>query len=719
MSSWPVANPAMVLVALGAMGVPVLIHLLNRRRYRRVEWAAMRFLESAMRQRARRMRFEQWLLLLMRMVVIGLFGLALARPFLPLSAMASVAGSRTYRVILLDNSLSMSAVDASGTSRFLAAKDAVRSVVERADAGDAVCLVTMGGAATAVTAHEAYDRRLVLDRLSALGVTEAGTDVVGGLRLAREVLEGSGFVTGQREVVVVSDFAGEAWGIDADQAERRGAIRDAMQRLAKSAAVRLIDAGVDDMANLSVSGFVEVGSTPAATDLPVQLAVTVTQHGGEGDGAGSVDVFAGDRLVRRLVFEDVGRGTSKTQRFALSAGDVAGRVLMARLRPATGDAIEADNARYLLAGKADAVRVLVVDDELGFGRGGGASRYVTAALHPGGSRDGGSGFAVTVVTTEQMSNEVLSGYDTIVLSAVRGLDAVVWDALGRYVERGGAILVAGSESLDAANLNASGLMPGHVGEPWGRASESARAVSFSDVAPVNAVLGDFAAHPGTGLFSARIWKYLTIEPADDADVWLRFDDEAAAIVSRRVGAGAVCFLATSLDMSWNNLPAKGDYVALLVSLVGHLARVGDVNRSLIVGDTFVKGVSQREAVRGATVQTPTREDDGARTRQGARGAELLYGPISAAGRYSAQLGDRSIVFVANVPADESDTTGLNESGIADLAQCPHAYVQVGEEWGGVARSQSPTHELAGLLLGAVTILLVGETWLASRLGAVR
>src|SRR4051794_11662577 len=61
-----------------AVAVPVLIHLLNRRRYKIVTWAAMRFLLNAQKQNTRRMRIEQLLLLLVRMALVGCIALAMA-----------------------------------------------------------------------------------------------------------------------------------------------------------------------------------------------------------------------------------------------------------------------------------------------------------------------------------------------------------------------------------------------------------------------------------------------------------------------------------------------------------------------------------------------------------------------------------------------------------------------------------------------------------------
>src|SRR5438067_12429901 len=64
--------------AAGAVSVPVIIHLLNRKRFRVVTWAAMRFLLAAQKKNSRRLRLEQLLLLAVRPLVVLLLILAMA-----------------------------------------------------------------------------------------------------------------------------------------------------------------------------------------------------------------------------------------------------------------------------------------------------------------------------------------------------------------------------------------------------------------------------------------------------------------------------------------------------------------------------------------------------------------------------------------------------------------------------------------------------------------
>ena len=86
-----------LIYGLAAASAPLIIHLLNRRKFREVPWAAMRFLLAAVRKNSRRIQIEQWLLLAVRTLVIILVVTAMAKPFLEsLGGIGAIAGQRTH-----------------------------------------------------------------------------------------------------------------------------------------------------------------------------------------------------------------------------------------------------------------------------------------------------------------------------------------------------------------------------------------------------------------------------------------------------------------------------------------------------------------------------------------------------------------------------------------------------------------------------------------------
>ena len=116
-----------------AADIPIVLHLLHRRRQQTVSWAAMRLLLQVIEKQSKRVRIEQLILLLLRTLILLTLGLALARPFTSSqSASGTVAAQRPPRlwIFVIDNSYSMGYRDEHGT-RFASAQS-------RAGVGEAV-----------------------------------------------------------------------------------------------------------------------------------------------------------------------------------------------------------------------------------------------------------------------------------------------------------------------------------------------------------------------------------------------------------------------------------------------------------------------------------------------------------------------------------------------------------------------------------------------------
>src|SRR6185295_17477999 len=97
------------LFAAGAacVSIPIIIHLLNKRKFRVVIWAAMEFLLAAQRRNARRLKFQRWLLLLVRCLALLIIAAGIAQMFLQNSTFGSLLGEQHAVIILWDDSYSM------------------------------------------------------------------------------------------------------------------------------------------------------------------------------------------------------------------------------------------------------------------------------------------------------------------------------------------------------------------------------------------------------------------------------------------------------------------------------------------------------------------------------------------------------------------------------------------------------------------------------------
>ena len=126
-----------LLWGLAIIALPVLIHLINLVRQRRVQWAAMEFLLHSQRKNSTWVRLKELLLMLLRMAAIAAVVLALAEPLLHREIGLRLGRHRTHHVVLLDDSFSMSDRWAD-TSAFERARQTVRRI------GDDASLPSVG-----------------------------------------------------------------------------------------------------------------------------------------------------------------------------------------------------------------------------------------------------------------------------------------------------------------------------------------------------------------------------------------------------------------------------------------------------------------------------------------------------------------------------------------------------------------------------------------------
>jgi hypothetical protein len=182
-------NP-ILLFGAAAIAVPIAIHLLNKRQYEKVTWAAMRFLMASIEQNQRRLRIEDLLLLLLRCALLVLLALALARPALPGGGAGGLFGrSGVTAVLVLDNSYSMGLSDGV-TTRFDNAKKALEQVIDSLPVNSAAAVFLAGDGVERAIGEPTFDLNLARKTIREAPLSDRAGNVVPALRAAIETLSG-------------------------------------------------------------------------------------------------------------------------------------------------------------------------------------------------------------------------------------------------------------------------------------------------------------------------------------------------------------------------------------------------------------------------------------------------------------------------------------------------------------------------------------------------
>lgn len=187
-----------VLAGLLAAGVPILLHLIQRRQPPIVVFPAVRYLVDTTREHQKRLKLRNWLLLLIRTLLIVFLVLAAAGPTAPIKG--APGHSPAAMVLVLDNSLS-SGVVVNGTSRLSTFRDAARDILDRSTPEDRLWVMLADGL------PRRGDKVALTRLIDSAEATPARLDLGNAIRDAQAVLATQDL---PGEIVVISDLQASA-----------------------------------------------------------------------------------------------------------------------------------------------------------------------------------------------------------------------------------------------------------------------------------------------------------------------------------------------------------------------------------------------------------------------------------------------------------------------------------------------------------------------------
>ncbi len=634
-------------LGLAAIAVPILVHLIERERKDIVEFPSLMFIEKVPYQSVERRRIHNWWLLLMRAGAMALVVAAFARPFLtvdPVAAAGAATGAREV-VILLDRSASMGYGDV-----WERAKTEALRVVDGLGGADQGTLVLFGTGAEE-TVRATSDRSQLESAIANAEVSAYATRFAPALRLAQSLLLRSALP--RREVVLISDFQKAGW-------ERREEIG-----LPEGATITPISVGEPGPSDFSVSSVafqrgsfsgeervaVVAGLTNRGAAPVTNLAVTLEL---DGRVVGSQAVSIEPNASASVTFPPV----------TVAEANVRGTVA------AGTDDLSANNTFRFVLSPSRPLSVLVIQGEGTTMTGAGSpSLFLTTALETSQAPP----FAVEVLTSARVTPQALAGRSVVVLNNATSLSTEVDTLLARFVNQGGGLFVVLGERSPWSAADAP-LLPGALGGITDRPAVGGGTLGFLDYS--HPVFDQFK-DPRNGNFATtRVYRYRQLTPAPDDHVLARFDDGAAAVVERRVGAGHVIAWTSTVDREWNNFPSQHLFVPVMHDVMRYLSQYEEPAAWQTVGGMLDVSQPVAAAVReGAVTSAPgdatgvIMTPSGDQVSFGATGASAVE--LAEQGFYSVRLqgsADRRPFAVAvNLDPAESDLAAIPPQEFATSA----------------------------------------------------
>jgi len=363
-------NPWLLLGAL-AVGVPILVHLLNRYRVQTTDWGAMMLLRRAFRVRARQIKLRDILLLILRCAIVLLIALALTRPTVRPESGTWMAGRQSVgTVIAIDASYSMQH-KAGAKSRFDEALDTVRQIAGTFRHGQPLTLVLMGHHNEVLLRDAGYSRERLEKVLNDLTPTAETLNLefcINELKpLVRELK------SGERELFLVTDAQKQDWLHLSDAA------RQDLKDMGSTARVFLLPIGSPNEENLAITRLELVSGTLRRGSV-VRYAATIANFGKQPRRGVKAMLDVNGAPVDERRVELIKPGQSVTVPLFLPLNDAGVIRLSARL---DHDELLTDNQRNAVADVRSSTAVLCVDGAPSMEPFQGAADYLTQAVGSG------------------------------------------------------------------------------------------------------------------------------------------------------------------------------------------------------------------------------------------------------------------------------------------------------------------------------------------------
>lgn len=558
-------NPA-ALLALAAVTVPLFLHLFNLRQPKTVDFSSLAFVKELQESAVQRVRIKEWLLLALRMLAIACLVLAFSRPTLTSSLPGMGASVPTTHALVVDNSLSMTA-DGEGGSYFDRAVQKSEDVLQTVKEDDEVLLWPTARSGSG-SPEPVSTVGLARQRLADLEPR------AGAVSLARAIVRAAD-PDGRRDrsessrtiVYVASDLQASTLG---DSVTTK--VPDGVQ-------VQLLPVETRVQSNVGIAD-VTVTSRIAEVGQPLQLEATLVNHGTEtlDDYVASV-YMEGERVAQATATLEPDLET--TVSFTITPqtrGWLAGAV------ETEDDDLPADDRHHFTVHVPEERRVLLVRGE------GQRTEYVDLALSSQMIEDR-IAFSTSGIEETELASTELGRYDTVLLVGLRSLSSGEVEALARYVDRGGGLLLFPSAQARPQDYNAlfEALDAGSFRGFSGSLSGERTVASFEQVDLEHPLFeGVFSRERGRNDASVEepeIRHVMNFRPSGrTGQTLIELSNGFPFLHEVRHGDGVLLMMAVAPTRAWSDLPVRGLFVPLLYRSVYYLSA-----STSVAGEQFVAG----------------------------------------------------------------------------------------------------------------------------------
>ena len=679
-------NP-ILLAGLAAVSVPIIIHLLNRRKFQKVVWAAMRFIQTSVERNQRRMRVEDLILLALRCLLLALLAIALARPAFKNSGADFLGQAKVTAVIIIDNSESMAMSDGTMT-RFEKARKAAEQSLESMPAGSSSAILLASDVVNGVIPEPTFDFNLARKAIREAPLTDRSTDLLPAVQQALDTLKQR--IGIRKEIYLVTDGQLAGW-------KQMGEIQKLLEGSQRDIRSHVVFVSEHEERNLAVTDL-RNASGLSPVKQPIRFEVRVSNFGRDEVRNTRVSLSADNEAPSdEFTIDSLPPGGSKNVSLFAKLRTEGFHSVVARIPE---DRLAADDKRTLVVHAINEVRVLLVDGDPGTEPRDSETFFLRHALIPVPASEQQNYFIkITRMLGSEFGTARLDDFDAVVLANVADFGDPVAKNLEQYVRRGGGLLIFSGQKINPSfyNEQLSGkyhLLPATFGSARGNAEQDADYFTLQDRDLEHGIVSIWNDPNAGTLSSVRFYrahdlipvayKPVSLDKSKDTQLdeagapqtVVKFSHGTPAIIEHTWGLGRVVMFASTADTAWNDLPVRPAFVPLIHRTLGALVQRQDEGLNVRVGQKFIRRVASELLDKEARVFKPRQTDALLEQRriEMVNGWPMLqYEQTDLSGVYEVAVGESrgAVRFAAQPDASESSLDELSSEQKKLLSTVAH------------------------------------------------
>lgn len=679
------------LAALG-ISIPIVLHILNKARPKKVNWAAMELLQKTTQQQSKKIKLEDWLLMVLRCLTFLLVALAMMR-LVFVNSSDLFSGASRELILVIDSSYSMN--HGQYESRFDLAKKKAMKIVNSLPSGSKISLVTIGDEPEVLIRHKDPSEISLERYFAALEAKPEGFGLEVSLSVLDELLNESD--SANREVIFLTDAQKRSWCENSESAIEK------IAELNQKASISLLPLGDESYENLALSDF-HMTSGACRSGGFINLSAKIINHG-ESLATASIELFHNSNIVDVTSVSSLQPKEERLLRFGVQLESSGPNKFQLSLE---SDNLEDDNSAYLAIDVPDKLKVLIVEGSPG------AGRYLELATQL--ERSGyAEGLICTVSLASLVSAEQIEKNDVVVLADVGDLDEENIKILDEKVRNGAGLLVYAGVNMDA--FSAEQIIGRLVTMDWEKrvSPEDGRDHQIR-VSPQSDQLGLELRRLEAEILDCKVNGFHQVQTAADSKILLELDNGNPLLFIQEVERGKLAIFTTGADREWSSLPLNPAGPILFHLLLQELS-TGDRQKSLRIGESArVEIRSNRLGAEpkligpSGEVSVPVRQE----ARESNKYIELLLSKTEIPGFHELQFGDNTDfeVLAANLDAGESDLKPATIDELESVFENTGVKILGSESM--VDNSENQTH-LGSFLALAALFAFIGQAAFSTEL----